>query len=232
MASAYSSGCRPALERRVPVGLDDSKRVERPGIGGRRGTRGARSRRARALRLAQRLRARGLARDERVTSQPSGSTKSTTSGPTPGTAAVRVAASSAARSIPRRAVSRPATRRTKSPSTLVALTLWFVIPPARTSHSARPPATRARPRPRALRVRARILPPARVVQRLVGHHPRHPLAEDLHRDLGARVVPRGHARTRSSAHGVAVAAARHAPDELVTDPDWLRAERDRSGSRE
>ena len=48
----------------------------------------------------------------RVTSQPSGSRKATTSGPTPTAAAARVASCSARRSIPSSSVSRPATRST------------------------------------------------------------------------------------------------------------------------
>ena len=97
---------------------------------------------------------------KRVTSQPSGSTKATTSGPTPTDAAVCVASCSAARSIPSTAVSRPATRSTKTPSERVTFTLWFVIPPLRTSHVERAVRPDARDGGVELRVHARIRSPA------------------------------------------------------------------------
>ena len=70
----------------------------------------------------------------RVTSQPSGSTKSTTSGPTPTAAAARVASSSTDRSIPRSSVSFPAMRSTNVPSARETFRLWLVMPPPSTSN--------------------------------------------------------------------------------------------------
>ena len=177
-----------ALERRVAVRLDDAERVEAAGDRRRRvERRGAPRRRARAS-SGSRIRSGGgiLPSMNRVTSQPSGSTKSTTSGPIPSAAAARVAASSTPRSIPRRSVSLPATRSTStsSPSTV---DLEVVVRDAAAEHlerarrrpgqtrstaasssltrgSARPPGRRAarrRPRRRPTRRRSRPRPPCR-----------------------------------------------------------------------
>ena len=94
----------------------------------------------------------------RVTSQPSGSTKSTTSGPIPSAAAARVAASSTERSMPRSPVSLPATRSTYVSPSSSTLTLWFVIPPPSTSKRASAPGPDALDRSLEL-AHARILSP-------------------------------------------------------------------------
>ena len=66
---------------------------------------------------------------KRVTSQPSGSTKSSTAGPTPAAAARRLASLSTRRSIPSKEVCAPAIRSTNDwPSTSI-LKLWLVMPP-------------------------------------------------------------------------------------------------------
>ena len=124
-------------------------------------------------------------------------------------------------------MSFPATRSTKRSPSTSTFRLWFVMPPPSTSNA------RVATRPDALDLgrevaHARIRSPGGIEQRLGRDDARHPLAEDLDRDLGADVVLGGQVRVRDRLlDRVAVAAARHPPDEIVSDANRLRAEGDR-----
>ena len=197
---------------------------------GRRGTRAARRRRGRASPARASARREGSSPStKRVTSHPSGSTNATTSGPMPSAAAARVASSSTVRSMPSRSVSLPVTRRTNSSPSTSTLRLWFVIPPPRTSNArSRPGQTRSTAaasslmpgsaRPAGSKSGSAAISPAT-------HSPK--ISTSTSRAdavLGRHVCVRDRLLDR-----VAVAAARHAADELVPDADRLGAERDGAG---
>ena len=153
-------------------------------------------------------------------------------------AAARVAASSTARSIPRRSVSLPATRSTNdSPSTV---DLQVVVRDAAaedldTRDVAGPGQTRSTARRRSSLAHARIRSPrgsksGSSATTPATHSPKISTATSVPTSCSAGQVRVGDRRLDR----VAVAAARHAPDELAADAHRLGAERDRSrvGERE
>ena len=142
-------------------------------------------------RLLHPLERRDVPSMKRVTSQPSGSTKATTSGPDARRRQPRWSPRARPGGRCRAAsVSCPAIRSTHtSPPSSSTLRLWFVIPPPRISQRASPIGPDARHRAREPSLRSRANPLAiGVEQRLEGDLSPDPVAEDLDLDLRADVV--------------------------------------------
>ena len=210
-----------------------SSASKRPGIGGP-SWHGAHGRARRASSCAGSRSASGLGivpSTKRVTSQPSGSTNvddlraDADRGRGLGRGALDLRGRSRAAS-----VSRPAIRSTKTPSGRVTLTLWFVIPPPRTSQRDVAVRPDARDRRREGVAHARIRSPAGSKSGSSAttpgtQSPKISTATSVPTSCSSGQVGERDRR----ADGVAVAAARHAADERLADTNGLRAERDRTG---